>query len=187
MKVIPTNLEKVFIIEPRAFSDSRGYFYETYHKERYVEQGICSDFVQDNFSYSIQGTLRGLHYQFPKPQAKLVQVLQGEIYDIALDIRRGSPTFGQWVGAYLSEQNKQQLYIPEGFAHGFAVLSPIALFAYKCSDFYAPECEGGVIWNDPDLGIEWPLDKPILSEKDSNYNRLKDIEPGRLPAYGEYR
>ena len=184
MKVISTNLEEVIIIEPRVFNDNRGFFFETYQRERYAEIGISTNFVQDNLSYSVQGTLRGLHYQYPQSQAKLVQVLQGEIYDIAVDIRKGSPTFGQWVGAYLNDQNKRQLYIPEGFAHGFAVLSPFVLFSYKCSDFYAPDCEGGLRWDDPDLGIQWPLDKPILSEKDANYYRLKDIASDQLPVYG---
>ncbi|RJP74851.1 MAG: dTDP-4-dehydrorhamnose 3,5-epimerase [Desulfobacteraceae bacterium] len=184
MKVTSTDLKEVLLIEPRVFADNRGYFYEAYHRERYFENGIRSTFIQDNFSYSVQGTLRGLHYQSPKPQAKLVQILQGEIYDIAVDIRKGSPTFGNWVGVYLSDRNKRQLFIPEGFAHGFAVLSPVALFAYKCSDLFSPECEGGIKWNDPDLGIRWPLDKPILSEKDSGYPCLKDIESGRLPVYG---
>ncbi len=187
MKLIPTQLEEVLIIEPRVFEDSRGFFMETYQRERYFENGICSVFVQDNFSYSVQGTLRGLHYQLPKPQAKLVQVLQGEIFDVAVDIRKGSPSFGKWAGVHLSHQNKQQLFIPEGFAHGFMVLSSLALVIYKSSDFYAPACEGGVIWNDPDLGIEWPIDQPILSEKDLQFDRLKDIDSNRLPVYGEYR
>ena len=149
MNVISTNLEEVIIIEPRVFHDNRGFFFETYQRKRYADIGINTDFVQDNFSYSVQGTLRGLHYQHPQSQAKLVQVLQGEIYDIAVDIRRGSPTFGQWVGAYLNDQNNRQLYIPEGFAHGFAVLSPVVLFLYKCSDFYAPDCEGGLTMERP--------------------------------------
>lgn len=184
MKVVSTNIPEVLIIEPRIFPDSRGYFYESYQKNRYRENGIPADFVQDNLSYSVRGTLRGLHYQHPQPQAKLVQVVQGEIYDVAVDIRKNSPSFGQWVGVVLNEDNKQQLFIPEGFAHGFAVLSPTAVFTYKCSDYYAPGCEGGVAWNDPDLGIKWPIDDPILSDKDSNYPCLKDIMPDRLPDYG---
>jgi dTDP-4-dehydrorhamnose 3,5-epimerase len=187
MKVIPTKLKEVLIIEPDVFQDNRGFFMETYHQVRYSENGIDATFLQDNFSYSVQGTVRGLHYQFPKPQTKLVQVFTGEIFDVAVDIRKKSPSFGEWVGVHLSERNKRQLYIPEGFAHGFAVLSPIALFTYKCSDFYAPACEGGVMWNDPDLSIQWPLNQPILSEKDEGYCCLKDIEPDKLPAYGEYK
>ena len=187
MKVIPTNIPEVLIIEPRIFPDNRGYFYESYQKNRYRENGISADFVQDNLSYSVQGTLRGLHYQHPQPQAKLVQVLQGEIFDVAVDIRKNSSSFGQWVGVVLNEENKQQLFIPEGFAHGFAVLSPTAVFTYKCSDFYAPNCEGGVSWNDPDLGIQWPVDNPILSEKDACYPCLKDVKPDRLPDLGGRR
>jgi len=184
MKVLKTSLEEVLIVEPQVFSDSRGFFMETYHKDRYEQNGIDVVFVQDNFSSSVQGTLRGLHYQFPNAQKKLVQVLKGEVFDVAVDIRMGSPTFGKWIGVYLTETNRRQLFIPEGFAHGFAVLSSEAVFLYKCSDFYAPRSEKGIIWNDPDLNIEWPIAEPILSEKDMQYPRLQDVNSEGLPSYG---
>jgi dTDP-4-dehydrorhamnose 3,5-epimerase len=184
MKVLKTSFEEVLIIEPQVFSDTRGFFMETYHKDRYEQNGIHAVFVQDNLSYSVQGTLRGLHYQFPNAQKKLVQVLKGEVFDVAVDIRKGSPTFGKWTGVYLTETNRRQLFIPEGFAHGFAVLSSEAMFLYKCSDFYAPRSEKGIIWNDPDLDIEWPLAEPILSEKDMQYPLLKDLNSEDLPSYG---
>jgi dTDP-4-dehydrorhamnose 3,5-epimerase len=185
VKVVETKLEGVLIIEPAVFGDRRGFFMETYQKARYSEMGIDSSFVQDNLSQSIRGTLRGLHYQYPHGQAKLVQVLWGAVFDVAVDIRRGSPTFGQWTGARLSAENKRQIYIPADFAHGFCVLSETALFSYKCSDFYSAETEGGVLWSDPDLGIEWPVKKPLLSDKDLQYDLLKDIPTDRLPGYGE--
>ena len=147
MKVIKTNLNGPLIIEPDVFGDHRGFFMETHSRRRYAEVGICCDFVQDNISYSGKNTLRGLHYQLKQPQAKLVQVLQGEVYDVAVDIRLGSPHFGQWVGDVLSGQNKKQIYIPEGFAHGFCVLSDHALFHYKCGDYYTPDDEYGLLWN----------------------------------------
>jgi dTDP-4-dehydrorhamnose 3,5-epimerase len=177
MKVIPTSLEGVLIIEPRVFKDPRGYFMETFQEIRYGESGIARRFVQDNLSYSVQGTLRGLHYQIKNPQAKLVQALSGEIYDVAVDIRPGSPNFGKWAGVYLSEENHRQLFIPEGFAHGFCVLSPTAHFLYKCSDYYAPEDEGGILWSDPDIGIRWPVDNPIISEKDGRFPHLSGCGP----------
>ena len=183
MKVISTSLKGVLLIEPSVFEDKRGFFMETYQQKKYRESGIDSDFVQDNLSYSVRRTLRGLHYQFPHAQAKLVQVITGEIYDVAVDIRRGSPTFGKWIGVHLSDKNKRQIYLPEGFAHGFCVLSETALFMYKCSDLYAPDCEGGILWSDPDIGIEWPVESPLLSEKDSRFACLRDMPPERLP-YG---
>lgn len=183
MNVIETKLKGVLIIEPDVFGDERGYFMETYNLERYEKQGIKARFVQDNLSYSRKGVLRGLHYQHPHSQGKLVYVVKGEVFDVAVDIRIGSPTFGQWVGAILSDRNKRQLYIPEGFAHGFLVMSDEALLAYKCTDFYHPEAEGGIIWNDPDLGIEWPEKNPVLSPKDAVYPPLRQIEAERLPAY----
>lgn len=182
MHVTATPLDGVIIIEPKIFGDHRGFFIETYHENRYKDAGILASFVQDNISFSVQGTLRGLHYQHPHGQAKLVQVLQGEIFDVAVDIRHGSPGFGRWTGVTLSADNRRQLYIPKGFAHGFCVLSETALFSYKCSDFYAPEAEGGICWNDPDLGIEWPVTNPILSDRDRTYPKLKEIAVDRLPA-----
>ncbi|MBN2514838.1 MAG: dTDP-4-dehydrorhamnose 3,5-epimerase [Deltaproteobacteria bacterium] len=183
MKVLETSLPGVLIIEPKVFDDERGFFMETYHEKRYRESGIDCCFVQDNFSYSVYGTLRGLHYQYPNGQAKLVQVLMGEVFDVAVDIRRGSPTFGKWCGEYLSDKNRRQLLIPEGYAHGFCVLSETALFIYKCSDFYTPESERGILWSDPGLKIEWPVDNPLLSEKDSNYQCLADVPVNSLPVY----
>ena len=146
--------------------------------------GIRS-FVQDNLSYSTIDTLRGLHYQYPNAQAKLVQVIKGEIFDVAVDIRRGSPTFGEWTGVHLSDENQRQFFVPEGFAHGFCVISDTASVVYKCTDFYAPESEKGIIWSDPDIGIEWPVKEPLLSPKDSQYPCLKDITTNNLPNYRE--
>ena len=172
----------VLEIEPRIFNDSRGYFLESYQRVRFTGAGIEVNFVQDNLSFSRKNTLRGLHYQNPRGQAKLVQVFQGEVYDVVVDIRRGSQSFGQWYGTRLSFENMHQLFIPAGFAHGYCVLSETALFYYKCSDYYAPECEAGVLWSDPDLGIDWPMKLPLLSEKDADYPRLKDVPPDRLPG-----
>ncbi|MBN2256103.1 MAG: dTDP-4-dehydrorhamnose 3,5-epimerase [Deltaproteobacteria bacterium] len=185
MKVKGTALPGVVIIEPAVFEDTRGFFMETYQRDRYTEAGIDCSFVQDNTSYSIYGTLRGLHYQHPHSQAKLVQVLKGEVFDVAVDIRRGSPTFGHWVGEYLSEQNKRQMFVPAGFAHGYTVVTDVAVFSYKCSDFYAPECEQGILWSDPDIAISWPVKEPLLSGKDSRYPRLKDMPQEDLPKYIE--
>ncbi len=183
MKVLPTELDGVLIVEPKIFDDQRGFFYECFHKQRYRDAGIDVEFVQDNISFSVRHTLRGLHYQYPKAQAKLVQVLQGEIFDVAVDIRRGSPTFGRWAGVVLSEKNRRQFFLPEGFAHGFCVLSATALFMYKCSAYYAPQDEGGICWNDPDLKISWPVREPILSERDRNFTPLNGVAAHRLPAY----
>jgi len=183
MKVIATELDGVFIIEPHVFGDRRGFFLESFQKQRYAKAGIDADFVQDNISFSVRHTLRGLHYQYPRGQAKLVQALRGEIFDVAVDIRHGSPTFGQWTGVTLSEQNCRQFYIPQGFAHGFCVLSETVLFMYKCSDYYAPEDEGGICWNDPQLGIHWPVETPILSDRDQAYTSLSRMAPDRLPSY----
>jgi dTDP-4-dehydrorhamnose 3,5-epimerase len=182
MKVIGTPLAGVLKIEPRVFNDSRGYFMEAYQRMRFKIAGIEINFVQDNLSFSRKNTLRGLHYQNPHGQAKLVQVFQGEVFDVAVDIRHGSQSFGQWYGTRLSFENKHQLFVPAGFAHGYCVLSDTALFYYKCSDYYAPECEAGVLWSDPDLGIDWPMKQPLLSEKDAEYPRLKDVPPDRLPG-----
>jgi dTDP-4-dehydrorhamnose 3,5-epimerase len=183
MKIIETELDGVLIIEPAVFNDRRGFFLETYNQNRYQEHGIKANFVQDNMSISKKGTLRGLHFQYPKAQAKLVQVRRGEVFDVVVDIRRVSPTFGRWIGENLSDKNKRQLFIPAGVAHGFCVLSDTALFHYKCSDFYAPECEGGILWSDPDVAIDWPLESPVVSEKDAKLPCLKDIAEDRLPAY----
>ncbi len=182
MNIIPTSLEGVLIIEPKVFRDHRGFFTETFQEKRYEEAGISRKFVQDNLSYSVRGTLRGLHYQIRRPQAKLVQALSGEIFDVAVDIRPGSPAFGKWVGVILSADNHRQLFIPEGFAHGFCVLSETAHFLYKCSDFYAPGDEGGILWSDPQIGIEWPVENPIISEKDSGFPCLSECGPDRLPS-----
>lgn len=183
MKVIETKLPGVLILEPRVFGDDRGYFLETWQQERYEALGIKEKFVQDNLSYSARGVLRGLHYQQPNAQGKLVSVVKGEVFDVAVDIRNGSPTFGQWVGISLSGNNHRQLWIPPGFAHGFCVVSETAYFIYKCTDVYTPQAEGGVIWNDPDIGIEWPVSDVLLSDKDKVYSRLKDVPTARLPKF----
>ncbi|MBN2033313.1 MAG: dTDP-4-dehydrorhamnose 3,5-epimerase [Deltaproteobacteria bacterium] len=182
MKVLPTSLKDVLIIIPQIFQDERGFFMETYQQKRYRESGIDCTFVQDNLSYSVQNTLRGLHYQHPCSQAKLIEVIKGEIFDVAVDIRRGSQTFGEWAGVRLSDENKRQLFVPEGFAHGFCVLSKKAVVYYKCSDFYSPENEGGILWADPQIGISWPVQNPLISQKDSMYEILNNIPPERLPV-----
>ena len=186
MNVIETNLPGALVIEPKVFPDTRGFFLETYNLKKYREFGLINEFVQDNLSYSIKGTLRGLHYQYPHSQAKLVQVLSGEVFDVAVDIRNGSPTFGQWLGITLSSENKKQVFIPKGVAHGFCVLSDHALFSYKCDDFYAPDCEHGIIWSDASLDIRWPVNNPVISEKDAEYPSLKDIPEDKLPVYDEH-
>ncbi len=183
MKIIQTKLPEVIIIEPQVFEDTRGFFMETWNQFRYAEYGLPTNFVQDNLSYSSKGVLRGLHFQNPEAQGKLVYVLEGEIWDTAVDIRIGSPTFRQWVSVVLSAENRRQLYIPAGFAHGFYVTSDKALCAYKCTNLYNAQTECGIIWNDPDLNIEWPIDSLKLSEKDQNYPRLKDMDPHLLPQY----
>jgi len=185
LKVLPTKLDGVYIIEPQVFSDARGFFMETYHQRRYAESGINRTFLQENLSRSVRGTLRGLHYQLKYGQAKLIQAVRGEVFDVVVDIRRGSPHFGQWIGVILSEENKRQLFVPDGFAHGFCVLSDSADIVYKCSDFYAPEDEGGILWSDPNLAIDWPIANPLLSEKDSRLPHLADVLPERLPLYKE--
>ena len=183
MKILPSSLPEILIIEPSVFQDERGFFMETYQQRRYTEAGIESIFAQDNLSRSVHGTLRGLHYQVKHAQAKLIQVIEGTIFDVALDIRRGSPYFGQWEGVDLSDENRRQLFLPEGFAHGFCVLSESAYVLYKCTDFYAAEDEGGILWADQDLAIKWPISEPLLSEKDSQLPCLADIPPERLPVY----
>lgn len=167
MNVLATPLEGVVVLEPKVFGDQRGFFMETYHQERFKAAGITASFVQDNWSRSRKGTLRGLHYQLTQPQGKLVMVGRGEVFDVAVDMRRSSPTFGQWFGAILSEENHRAMYVPPGFAHGFCVLSDEVDFFYKCTDFYNPADEQVLLWNDPGLGIDWPLTgEPLLSGKD---------------------
>ena len=180
MKTMTTPIEGLVIIEPQVFGDNRGYFLETHHQQRYKDDGIDRIFVQDNLSYSVKGTLRGLHFQITKPQAKLVQVLTGEVFDVAVDIRPPSPTFGKWFGIHLSDKNKLQMFIPEGFAHGFCVLSDSAHFCYKCSNYYDPGDEGGILWSDPTIGIDWPIKNPVLSAKDSRFAYLSDFTPMQL-------
>ncbi len=184
MNIIETKIPGVLIIEPKVFGDPRGYFMETWNEARYKQVGLPAKFAQDNLSFSARGVLRGLHFQNPNAQGKLVYVPRGEVFDAAVDIRVGSPTFGQWVGVTLSSENFRQLYIPGGFAHGFCVTSETALFAYKCTDFYNPGAEGGIIWNDRDIGIDWPTAALNLSQKDGNYPKLKDIPLAQLPRYG---
>jgi dTDP-4-dehydrorhamnose 3,5-epimerase len=178
MNIIATSIPDVLIIEPRVFGDERGFFLESFNARRFTElTGINREFVQDNHSRSQQKVLRGLHYQVRQPQAKLVRVTAGEVFDVAVDIRRSSPTFGQWAGAILSGQNHRQMWVPEGFAHGFVVLSETADFLYKTTDYYAPEHERCIVWNDPEIGIEWPFDwEPVLSAKDRVGSRLADAE-----------
>jgi dTDP-4-dehydrorhamnose 3,5-epimerase len=176
MRIESTALPGVMILEPRVFSDARGYFLETFHKRRYAEAGLACEFVQDNQSRSTRGTLRGLHYQIQHPQGKLVWVVRGEVFDVAVDLRRGSAAFGRWVGVSLSEENKRQLYIPPGFAHGFCVVSEEADFFYKCTDYYHPEAERTLLWNDPSLAIEWPVREPLVSDKDRRGVPLADAE-----------
>jgi len=181
MKVTPTELPEVLLIEPDVFGDTRGFFMESFHAEKYGKLGLPQQFVQDNHSRSSRGVLRGLHYQLRQPQGKLVRVAAGEVFDVAVDIRTGSPRFGQWTGVVLSEDNHRQMYIPPGFAHGFCVLSEMADFLYKCTDYYAPDDEHGIIWNDPDIGIEWPDIKYLLSDKDRTHAKLNDSK--NLPVY----
>jgi len=175
MNFIQTTIKDVIIIEPEVFGDNRGFFLETYRRDLFRAHGIDVEFVQWNHSLSVKNTLRGLHYQAEKPQGKLVRVIQGEVYDVAVDIRFGSPTFGKWIAEILSAANKKQLFVPAGFAHGFCVLSATAEFIYACTDYYHPQSERGIIWNDPDLGILWPVENPILSEKDKCYPRFREI------------
>lgn len=168
MKIIPTAIPEVMILEPRVFEDPRGFFMETYHRRQFAELGVTAEFVQDNHSRSARGVLRGLHYQIEHPQGKLCRVVRGEIYDVAVDLRRSAATFGHWVGVSLSEQNRRQLYVPAGFAHGFVVLSEVAELLYKCTEFYWPQHERTIRWDDPELGIDWPVREPLLSPKDAN-------------------
>ena len=183
MEIIETQLPGVLIVKPQVHEDPRGFFMETYRQNVLAGAGIDDQFVQDNHSRSSRGVLRGLHYQLPSPQAKLCRVVQGEVLDIAVDIRVGSPNFGRWVSVLLSAENHLQLYIPEGFAHGFVVQSETADFLYKCSDYYNASGDRGVLWNDPDIGIDWETPSPILSEKDRGYLPLSQIMRDQLPRY----
>ncbi len=183
MRFIQTDIPGVVIIEPDVHRDPRGYFLETYHERKYAEGGIQGPFVQDNHSFSLRGTLRGLHAQRRRPQGKLVRAVEGEMFDVAVDIRRGSPTFSKWVGVTLSGENFRQFYIPPGFAHGFCVLSERVHVVYKCTDFYDREDEFGVAWNDPEIGIAWPITEPALSARDTTAPRLDKIRE-RLPLFG---
>ncbi|MFI3135863.1 MAG: dTDP-4-dehydrorhamnose 3,5-epimerase [Methylococcaceae bacterium] len=182
MKITPTTLPDVLLIEPDVFGDERGYFCESWQKQRYAELGLDVDFVQDNVSFSQKNILRGLHMQHPYAQGKLVHVLQGEVFDVAVDIRPDSPDFGRWVGVYLSAENHRQLYVPPGFAHGFCVTSEVALFVYKCTELYHPETDLSIAWNDPAIGVEWPVTQPNLSKKDQDGCLLNTIPKTRLPT-----
>lgn len=183
MKLIKTALEGCIVIEPKVHGDARGFFYESFNANRFAEAGLDLTFVQTNVSRSEQGVLRGLHYQWPNPQGKLVSVLEGEVYDVAVDIRVGSPTFGQWAAAILSAENKRHFWVPEGFAHGFAVLNGPATFVYQCTAHYDGACDAGIRWNDAALAIDWPLARPSLSDKDEKAPFLADVAAEKLPAY----
>jgi len=182
MRFIYTELKEVIVIEPDVFEDPRGYFFETYHAKKYADAGISQPFVQDNCSRSVRGTLRGLHYQRQHAQGKLVMVTDGAVYDVVVDIRRGSPSFGRWYGVELSAENRCQVYVPPGCAHGFCVTSDRASFLYKCTDYYAPGDERGIIWNDPALAISWPVTTHILSAEDQAYKSLAEMET-ELPKF----
>ncbi len=183
MKVIETALPGALILEPQVFGDARGFFYESYNQAKYRAVGIDHHFVQSNVSRSARGVLRGLHYQWPNPQGKLVSVLEGEVYDVAVDIRHGSPMFGQSAGVMLTAANHRHLWIPDGFAHGFCVVSEFATFTYQCTALYDPKADAGIRWNDAALGIDWPVSDPLLSDKDGKTPLLEDVPPERLPVY----
>jgi dTDP-4-dehydrorhamnose 3,5-epimerase len=180
MNIIRCEIKGLLLFEPKVFGDSRGFFMETWNQRRYEEAGLDADFVQDNLSVSRRGILRGMHLQNPKPQGKLVSVLEGEVFDVAADLRQSSPTFRRWHAAHLSGENKRQFYIPPGFAHGFLVLSETAMFCYKCTEFYSPKDELTIRWDDPDLGIEWPMKDPQVSERDVKGLWLRDVPRERL-------
>jgi dTDP-4-dehydrorhamnose 3,5-epimerase len=183
MKILETSLPGVMVFEPRVFGDKRGFFLETFRDDIFKDAGIHESFVQDNHSRSSKGVLRGLHYQLIQPQGKLVRVARGSVFDVAVDVRKGSPTFGQWYGTTLDEESMRMMYIPHGFAHGFVVLSDIADFIYKCTDYYHPESEQGVLWNDSDIGIKWPIVDTKLSQKDTENSRLSLQSAESLPEY----
>ncbi len=182
MNIIPTELAGVTVIEPKVFGDSRGFFMETWNRDRYRTAGLPGAFAQDNISFSGRGVLRGLHFQNPHAQGKLVYVLSGEVFDVAVDVRRGSPTFGRWVGVTLSSENKRQFYVPPGYAHGFCVTSESAVFAYKCTDVYHPKTERTIRWNDPQIAIDWPVEQPIVSDRDSRAPLLCELPEMYLPS-----
>ena len=183
MEIIETELPGVVLIKPQVFNDPRGFFFESYRQDRLAQAGMAGNFVQDNHSRSTHGTLRGFHYQLRHPQAKLCRVVSGEVLDVALDIRRGSPTFGKSVSVVLSAENKLAIFIPEGFAHAFVVLSDQADFLYKCTDYYYSDDQYGIAWNDPELGIDWRVSEPLLSEKDRRHLSLSKTPPQNLPTY----
>lgn len=183
MKVVETRLPGCVVIEPAVFDDGRGFFFESWNAERFAQHGLPSAFVQSNVSRSSKGVLRGLHYQWPRPQGKLVSVLEGEVYDVAVDIRRGSPTFGKWEAVLLSAMNKKQFWIPEGFAHGFAVLSEQVLFSYLCTEVYVHAADAALRWNDANIAVDWPISTPILSAKDECAPFLAEIADEHLPVY----
>lgn len=183
MNITKTDLPGCLVLEPRVFSDERGFFYESFNQYELAEAGLALAFKQGNVSQSAKGVLRGLHYQWPKPQGKLVSVLQGEVWDVAVDIRQGSPTFGQWTAVVLNAENKRHFWIPEGFAHGFVALSDDALFTYLCTETYDASADANIAWNDPQLAIDWPIAQPSLSPKDAAAPRLADVPPERLPVY----
>lgn len=183
MNIITTNLPGVLVFEPKVFGDHRGFFLETFRDQIFEAAGIDKRFVQDNHSRSSRGVLRGLHYQLIQPQGKLVRVARGQVFDVAVDVRKGSPHFGQWYGTVLDDESLRMMYVPPGFAHGFVVLSETADFIYKCTDYYHPQSEQGILWNDPAIGIEWPISDVSLSEKDSKNPTLTLQSPEKLPAY----
>ncbi|MGA1874476.1 MAG: dTDP-4-dehydrorhamnose 3,5-epimerase [bacterium] len=182
VKIFSSDLKDVLIVEPRIFEDERGFFMESYHRKKYQEAGLDRVFVQDNLSHSVQNVIRGLHYQLHHPQAKLIQVLRGVIFDVAVDIRQGSPAFGQWIGLLLSDRRHQHLFIPEGFAHGFCVLTERAEVMYKCTDFYDPDDEHGLRWDDPNLAIQWPIRNPVVSARDAELPFLSKVSKENLPV-----
>jgi dTDP-4-dehydrorhamnose 3,5-epimerase len=182
VRVERSSLPEVLIVEPDIHRDGRGFFIETYHAERYRQHGIDGPFLQDNHSRSVGGTLRGLHLQLQRPQGKLIRVIEGEIFDVAVDVRRGSPSFGRWVGVTLSAENFRQVWVPRGFAHGFCVTSGVAQVEYKCTDLYDPASEIGILWNDPAVGIDWPVSDPVLSARDARHPTLAEMID-RLPVY----
>jgi dTDP-4-dehydrorhamnose 3,5-epimerase len=183
MKVIETSLPGVLVIEPQVFKDARGHFYESHHAGKYAKLGIHAKFVQTNVSRSARGVLRGLHYQWPNPQGKLVSVLDGEVYDVAVDIRHASPTFGQWTSVMLTADNHRHMWIPEGFAHGFCVLSEHATFTYQCTALYDPVADASVAWNDAAIGVDWPISQPLISDKDAKAPLLSNVPSDRLPSF----